>query len=426
MRLQGRDQRMKNYLARDLSAPVYRFDQVPDPRARNSKHPLRQLLLAVLLGMLAGCRKLRELEELSEEMGPTGRQYLGGRIPDTTVHDLLAHKHLEVEPFRQHLYWQNKLQARRKRLAPVGLPCGVVAVDGKKVHCLAHDAQGQAQRVSPSGGKAGYWLLRVLRAVLTSAAGKPALDQLVIPPQTNEMGVFGTLFQTLVLVYGTLFEILTVDAGMTSLANADLVDKAQRGYVMALKDNQPELYREAQRLLLPQTQGAPLAQTHWERHGTRSVRRALYRGEQLAGAHGWSHLRQVWLVRQSSRDKDGQITIEDRFFLTNLRPGRLTPQQVLLVVRNHWGIENDCFWSLDAQFGEDDHPWVTTGCALAVLGLLRLMAYNLLQWARKRHLRLLLRSGRLADPPSWKSLFRWCQQALRLPLDMPTRPQPAD
>ena len=426
MKVQPGDRRIKNYLDRDLAAPVYQFAQVPDPRARKGKHSLKALLRTTLVGLMAGCRKLREVEELTDELGPTGRRHLGGRIPDTTLHDLLAHKKLAVEPFREHLAWQVKLQARQKRLKPVGLPCGVAAMDGKKLHCLTHDAQGEAQRSTGTGGHGDHWLLRVMRAVLTSAAGKPALDQMVIPPQTNEMGIFPAFFLRLVTTFGALFEILTVDAGMTSLANANLVDKEQRAYVMALKENQPELHAEAQRLLLPKTAEAPEAQTPWEQHGGRSVQRSLYRSEEIAGAHGWTHLRQVWLVRQVSRYPDGRVSVEDRYYLTNLRSGRLKPAQMLLVVRNHWGIENDCFWSLDAQFGEDDHPWVTTGRALLVLGVLRLMAYNVLQWARKRHLRRRNASGGLTDPPSWKSLFRWVQQALRLPLDLPTRPQPAD
>lgn len=381
MKVEPRDRRIKKYLDRDLAAPVYQFCRVPDPRTRKGKHPIKSLLLAAFVGLMAGCRMLREVEELSDELGPTGRRYLGGRVPDTTLHDLLTHKNLGVDPFREHLAWQVKLMARKKRLTPVGLPCGVASMDGKKLHCLTHDAQGDAQRAPGTGGQGDHWLLRVMRAVLTSAAGKPALDQMVIPPKTNEMGVFAAFFLRLVAAHGALFEIVTVDAGMTSLANADLGDKEQRAYVMALKENQPELSAEAQRLLLPKTVGAPEAQTPWEKHGGRSVQRSLYRSEEIAGAHGWTHLRQVWLVRQISRYPDGRVSIEDRYYLTNLRSGRLKPAQMLLVVRNHWGIENDCFWSLDAQFGEDDHPWVTTGRALLVLGLLRLMAYNLLPLA---------------------------------------------
>jgi Transposase DDE domain len=276
------------------------------------------------------------------------------------------------------------------------------------------------------GGKPDYYLLRVQRVVLTSAKGKPALDQAVIPPTTNEMGAFAALFGTLVKVHGTLFEIATVDAGMTSLDNANLVEQADKAYVMALKDNQPGLYAEAQRVLLPLGAQPPEAQTPWERRGAKRVRRSLFRSEQVAGYEGWTHLRQVWLVRQETREPGGTVHIEDRYFATNLRWGRLQPAQILLVVRNHWGIENDCFWSLDAQFGEDDHPWVTTGHALLVLGVLRLMAYNLLQRARKGHLRRRLGARRFTDPPTWKQLFRWVQQALRLPLDPPAGPMPAD
>lgn len=427
MKLQARDRRVKKYLERDLSAPVYQFEKVPDPRGRQGlRHPLRALLLASLVGMLAGCRKLREVEELTEELGPTGRQYLQSRVPDTTLQNLWAHKDLEVAPLRQQLWWQVKLHRRQKRLEPVGLPCGTCAIDGKKIHCLDHDAGGDAQRVSGGPGQPDYYLLRVQRAVLTSAAGKPALDQQLTPPQTNEMGAFAAFFSSLVKVYGDLFEIVTMDAGTTALDNADLVQGANKAYVMALKDNQPALYAEAQRLLAPLVLGPPEAQTPWERHGGRQVQRCLYRTAEIAGWGGWSHLQQVWLVRQCSRNRaGGPVVIEDRYFLTNLRWGRLRPGQILLVVRNHWGIENDCFWSLDAQFGEDDHPWVTIGHALLGLGVLRLMAYNVLQWARKRHLRHRVGLRRFTDPPTWKQLFRWVWQALRLSVDPLPGPVPA-
>jgi hypothetical protein len=427
MKLQSRDHRIKKYLDRDLRAPVYQFDQVCDPRARQGKrHPLRALLLATLLGMLAGCRKLREVEDLTDELGPTGRKYLDRRIADTTLQDLWAHQDLEVDSLRKHLWWQVKVQRRQKRLEPVGLPCGVAAIDGKKIHCLGHDAAGDAQKVSGTGGQPDYYLLRVQRAVLTSAAGKPALDQMVVPPQTNEMGAFAAFFLCLVQAFGDLFEIVTMDAGTTSLANADLVQDADKGYVMALKDNQPKLYGEAQRLLLPLLASPPEAQTGWERHGGRQVKRCLYRIQLPDGIGQWGHLRQIWLVRQYTRQTQvGPVHIEDRYYVTNLRWGRLKPGQILLVVRNHWGIENDCFWSMDAQFGEDDHPWVTKGHALLGLGVMRLMAYNLLQWARKCHLRRPVQGGRFTDPPSWKQLFRWVWQALRLPLDPSPGPVPA-
>jgi hypothetical protein len=347
-------------------------------------------------------------------------------VPDTTLYDLLVR--LESDPFGQSLRGQVKTLQRRKSLTPVGLPGGQMAIDGKVLDPLDHDAQGAAQKAHRAHDNSPYWLPRFHRAVLVSAAGKPALDQMAIPPQTNEMGNFGAFFLAQVDAYGDLFEFVSTDAGMTSKDNADLVDANHKAYVMALKDNQPELLAEAQRLLLPLTKQAPAAQTPWVRVKGKLVQRRLYRTTEISGYHGWTHLRQVWLVRQQTRDPGSPSdsgSLEDRYFVTNLRIGRLTAAQCLLVVRNHWGIENDCFWSLDVAFGEDSHPWATQGDAVAVLGLLRLMAYNLLQLARKCHLRVSQGSGRSTDLPSWAQLFRWVGQALRLPLDPPWGPVPA-
>jgi hypothetical protein len=91
--------------------------------------------------------------------------------------------------------------------------------------------------------------------------------------------------------------------------------------------------------------------------------------------------------------------------------------QILLVVRGHWGVENDCFWSLDTQWREDAVPWCSQGRAVEVLSWLRLMACNLLQFARRAHLRLRNPDNATLAPPSpWRRIFEWVRQAWRAPL----------
>lgn len=253
--------------------------------------------------------------------------------------------------------------------------------------------------------------------MLTSAEAKPCLDQAPIGAKTNEMGCFPAFFGGLMTAYGgnDLFEVVTVDAGMVSRANADLIHAANKGYVMALKDGQPELLAEAQRLL--GKNGKPDFETGVEVYQGRRVRRRLFRTTEMAGYHGWSHLRQIWRVEKETRDVDGNLVEhENRYFLTNLTPGRLTAAQILDVVRGHWGIENDCFWTLDTQWGEDAVPWCSQGIAVEVLSWLRLMAYTLLQLARRTHLRLRLPNGDRQDPPPWRRIFQWVRQAWRRPL----------
>jgi hypothetical protein len=61
-------------------------------------------------------------------------------------------------------------------------------------------------------------------------------------------------------------------------------------------------------------------------------------------------------------------------------------------------VENDGFNSLDLQYKEDHAPWVTKRQAVWALGVLRLMAYNVVQYLRKRRLR--------RELMSWHQLFK--------------------
>ena len=420
MKIQSRDRRVQKFLDHNLRSPAYRWDELTDPRCRRGRRwKFSELLDGAMSGLLAGCVSLREVEALTEEMGEMGRQYVPRRVPDTTLSDLfprLCAGELRAKHVRQvRSHW------RAKSFAPVGLPCGVLAIDGKGLGALEHDADGTAQRNYRAHDGVPYWLARMLRAVLTSAEGKPCIDQMPIGKKTNETGCFIRFFDGIMDAYGAgdLFEILTMDAGLTSRANADHIHAANKAYVMALKGTQPELLAEATRLLEPRRDQEPDAETGWEVYQGKTIRRRLFRTQEMAGYHDWAHLRQAWLVEQTTRHSDGKIEVELRYFLTSVPWGRLSAAQILQVVRGHWGIENDCFWTLDTQWLEDSVPWCSTGNAVEVLSWLRLMAYNLIQLARRRHLRLRDQAGTQLPPPPWRRVFTWVRQALRLSMELP-------
>ena len=291
---------------------------------------------------------------------------------------------------------------RDKMLKPVGLPCGVVAIDGKNLGTLNHGAGGRAHHRSGNdvekwaarGSDDGdYWLAPVLRATLVSAPQRPCIHQSAIEPGTGEATSFVAAIDALDRAYGRsrLFEVITADAGLCSLANADHVVAAGYQYVFGLKGNQKALFSEAQDRLLDRTKSTrPEVTTEWETRGSSQIQRQLWRsiefGQFSNCAGKWEHLRQIWLVRQTTRTKGGFCHFEDRFFVTSMPRECANANEVLTVVRSHWRIENDTFNSLDLQWAEDDAPWATRGNAVWVLGLLRLMAYNLAQHLRHRHL----------------------------------------
>jgi hypothetical protein len=99
------------------------------------------------------------------------------------------------------------------------------AVDGKTLLSRPGDAGPDLAvcQVAHPENRQAYWQLRAVRRCFISAAGCPAFDQLAIPAETNEMGIFAQVFAGLEAVYGVMIEVSSMDSGYCSLANATLV-----------------------------------------------------------------------------------------------------------------------------------------------------------------------------------------------------------
>ncbi|MBI2896131.1 MAG: hypothetical protein HYY06_21415, partial [Deltaproteobacteria bacterium] len=93
----------------------------------------------LFVGMLAGCRTLRDVEALTDEMGDAERDRVPRRIPDTTLYELVPR--LDVEQLRRKLHQQVRALWRAKSFEPQDLPCGVLSIDGKGIGALSHDAE---------------------------------------------------------------------------------------------------------------------------------------------------------------------------------------------------------------------------------------------------------------------------------------------
>ncbi len=434
------------------------YKDAPDERQqRKVEHPKESILWALELGLVSNQPTLRDVEELTENFSRWARALAPKAISDSTLDTEIR----RLDP----AYLLDKLKRRvrdlhrSKMLAPVGLPCGIATVDGKNLATLNHDAEGTGHARSSDNAKwhrkktkvedtkvgktkvgktkvgktkvgktnkpklkgEDYFLMPALRATLSSCEAKVCIDQMALPPGVGESTQFPAMVDALDASYGRsgMIDVIDCDAGLTSLANATHVNSKGYGYIFGLKGNQPELFAEAQRLLLPlaETQ-PPEAETPWERRNGKRIRRQLWRTDEMAGIENsvgaWTHLRQTWMVRQITESPDGHVEVEDRYFLSSLLWNYLTPQQILLAIRNHWSVENDTFNSLDLQWREDSAPWCTHGSAVWALGILRLMAYNTTQILRRRRLRKKRADGTWLTPMSWRSLFKIIESALKL------------
>lgn len=376
---------------------------LPDPRhARGKRWSLGTLLTAVLSGLVAGKHSLTEVEDLTNEMSVAARRCLRlpGRVPDSTLRTVLCR--LLPETLRPLLHRLGHHAHRAKSLAPVGLPFGMVAVDGKSTALPCPEGL-YAQRQTDGA----LTVVRTFTATLVSSAAKPCLDVLPIPAATNEMGHFPEMLRQLDEVYGktNLFQLISADSGSCSAANAALVVALKKDYLFAVKDNQPGLFAEAQRVLGARTN--PDA-TSDDARGSGSWIRRVYVSDQMAGWPGWEHLGTVVRIESEELDAKGQRrSYENRYYVSSLARDELTSAQWLLVVRRHWGVENETHHTLDTAFAEDDHPWIEANESgmLAVL-MLRRVAYSMLAIFRG----VTLRSEESRATP-WKTLLRWFSNA---------------
>lgn len=380
-----------------------RLDEIDDPRdARGRRWALSALLSGALSGLMAGCRSLKAVEELTDELTLPVRRKLGinRRIPDTTLRDTLSM--LEPDALRPALHASVRAARRRKALDADGLPFGVVALDGKATVVPACDDL-FAQRQTAAEDAAVVGAVRTVTATLVSASARPVVDVTSIPASTNEMGIFERALDALMATYcrSDLFRLVTYDAGACSVDNAEAVRKHGLHYLFGLKASQPTLYKEAALWL-----GGRLADqadaTTFDVHGDTTVVRRLHVGEAITAPEGWDHVRSVLRVEMETFDARGtSINVDNRYFISSLPRSRLTNDQWLLLVRRHWGVETS-HQILDVAFEEDDHPWIEHNPrATVVVMLLRRIAYTLLALWRG----VTLRSDEQRNRP-WRKVMR--------------------
>ncbi len=287
---------------------------------------------------------------------------------------------------------------------------GVVAMDGKSVTLPGWGAD-YVQRHVPERGEP-FGMLRTITSALVSARS-------AVPRHLRSAGHdqrvrrLAAAFAELVRVHGRRFQLISYDAGGASGDNAATVVAAGKDYVFALKNDQPLKLRTARSKLENQQ---VVARTEDVLSNQRSVVRTLRLvpvPRSLMDAATKKPL--FWPSSQSIVEVTsetlvaGAVTIrETRCFLSSLAVEALTPAQWLLVVRRHWGVENDCHKTFDVAFGEDDHPWIEMAPqgTLVVL-LLRRLAYNLLSLFRS----VTQRSDERRAMP-WAELMRWVMWTL--------------
>jgi hypothetical protein len=384
------EQDTPSHVQRMLTRLGLTFKGVKDPRARRGRrHSLAAMLTLLVQALAVGRRVLRRAEALGEDMlrEGTAPEGLERPVSDTTLDRLLGS--LEPEGLEQEVHQMVQRGLEKGLIRHELLARGVVTFDGKAGESTPGQAPCEPCHATKDEQGREYWYPYALRASLTSSAAHPVLDQKLLEGKQGEATAFPELFGRVVEKFGGHFEYVTVDAGMTSAANARVVREAGKHYLMALKENFHRLHDKAWVALAAapvKVRVSERAKGEWVERELRAV--DMPPEEDFPGARQW-----VW-VRQR-RTKDGGLPkVETRLFLTSIPSGQLSPEQMLTLVRRHWGIENGPNWTADVVLEEDTASPSLRGKAPLVLSWLRVLAYNLLALVRTH---LPARDGRPAS-----------------------------
>jgi hypothetical protein len=404
------------------------FERVPDPRyAKNVEHPLRALLAALVAGVVTMARSLRDVEQRCGQIGEKLRNWHGidSRIADNTFGKLLPR--LSLTALLARLHALIKAEHRRGGLEPTVLPMGVVAIDGKNVATLRwHDlcrvlksdpqtttAEEMRKRLPkeypnvqlcvPENGLP-YALARVHTVTLTSSKAAVCIHQRPIPGCTNEIGAMPELLRELHAAYGRakLFELITTDAGNTSLQINGHIVNSHLDYFSQIKSEHGEIHAEAVRAL-GSLKAREADSTYTDtQNGYVVTYRVWHQDLSARGWLSWTHARQLVRVERSAEHPTNrEKTLGNRYYVCSRTPTNLVPAIALAISRAHWRCEDETHWTADAVLQEDRRrlSWSRHPAGVFVAAVIRAIGLNILAVARK-----LSRLRHTDETPTWRQV----------------------
>lgn len=299
------------------------FGDLPDPRAKNALHELTEILFISLLATLCGAKGCCDIALFAETKEALLRTVLvlEHGIPS---HDTFSRVFRMLDPKA----FEKAFRRFMRAFAEATELEGVVALDGK------------ALRRAYERGKSH---MPPVMVTAWSAQTRMALAN-VLAPGNNEAAAALELINLLALK-GC---VVTADALHCHRAMASGIVDRGGDYVLAVKDNQPALLRDAKAIITSvERKRAKSATTKDARHGRKETRTALVApASEMAKTHDFPGLKAVARIKS----KRGKEKVVERYFLLTQC---YTSPELLRIVREHWTIENGLHWPLDVVLDED-------------------------------------------------------------------------
>lgn len=322
------------------------FSALVDPRKKQARHDLTEMLFIALLATLCGATTCCDIALFGRSKISLLRTILvlEHGIPS---HDTFSRVFRILDPDS----FEKIFRRFTKAFATAAKIKGVVALDGKALR---------------RAYKRGESHMPPVMVTAWSAMTRMALAN-VRAPGNNEAAGALLLIELLQLKDC----VVTADALHCHRGMAKAIVERGGDYVLAVKNNQPGLLRDAKAAIsAAERKKAKRAATKDADHGRKETRSAIVAtvGD-MAEKHDFPGLKAVARIT-SKRGSDKTV---QRYFLLSQH---YKPAELLRIVREHWGIENVLHWTLDVVLDEDQTRSRKDN-APANLAVLRRLALNI-------------------------------------------------
>jgi predicted transposase YbfD/YdcC len=313
------------------------FAALRDPRLDRTKaHSLPNILVLAICAIIAGANDWEAVAEFGRSRRAWFEDFLDlpNGIPS---HDTFwrVFRVLDAEQFQ--VCFVNWMRA----VSPL-LSSQVIAIDGKQLR-RSHDR---------GAGQAAIYMVSAW-----ATANRVVLGQRKVAAKSNEITAIPELLHALDL-HGCL---VTIDAMGCHPTIAQTIVDQEADYLLALKDNQGQLFADVVLLFddLAASHGHAYRHDHAlminKGHGRLERREAWTISEPkvlaaLRHVTSFPKLTTVMCVRLERRIGI-ERSVEWRYYITSCHT---SAAQLLRHKRNHWRIENSLHWVLDIAFREDE------------------------------------------------------------------------
>lgn len=303
------------------------FSEIPDFRIERGKlHPLSDILMLSLCAVLSGAEDYEDIENYGLEKSEFLSTFLSlpNGIPS---HDTInrVFRYMDTEKFSESLAcWSREILDFMDYYQ--------VNIDGKVL-----------RGTNVSGKKKGGLCLV---SAWVSEQGL-SLGQVKAAEKSNEKTAIPALIASLDLKQA----VVSIDAIATSASVAESLIAKEADYILAIKKNQKTAFEQVEDWFTKH-QGS-FEQNTWADFGSgRLEKRVCSVCSEIAlidALSDWAGAKTLVLV-EASREKNGQISQEKRYYLSSLVA---SAEAFNRLIRNHWSIENQLHWQLDVCFHED-------------------------------------------------------------------------